>query len=150
MRKLVLLLFAACTACSGGAHTTVQPAATDRAAQSGAQAAPATGSAPTSTSGGTLARIQALVGTPSCSSDVQCHTLALGARACGGPASYLAWSSARTPEAELHALGDAYKEEQRKANAASGMMSTCQFLMDPGATCKAGTCQLGGGGALAR
>jgi hypothetical protein len=149
MRKLVLLLFAACTACSGGAQTTVQPAATG-GAQAGVPAAPAAASASTATSGATLARIQALVGTPSCASDAQCHTLALGARACGGPASYLPWSSARTPEAELRALGDAYKEEQRKANAASGMMSTCQFLMDPGATCKAGTCQLGGGDALAR
>ena len=98
----------------------------------------------------TLARIKALVGTPSCSSDAQCHTLALGARPCGGPDSYLPWSSAHTPEAELRALGDAYKEQQRAANAASGMMSTCRFLVDPGATCKAGTCQLGGVDALAR
>lgn len=147
MKKLILLLFAACTACSGGAHTTPQaPAKTAAAAPATPQ--PVAASAPAGSD--TLARIKALVGTPSCSSDAQCHTLALGARACGGPESYLPWSSAHTSEADLRALGDAYKEQQRAANAASGMMSTCQFLVDPGATCKAGTCQLGGGGVLAR
>lgn len=147
MKKLILLLFAACTACSGGAHTTPQPAAAPVAA---APAARAPGSASAAPGTDTLARIKTLVGTPSCSSDAQCHTLALGARPCGGPEGYLPWSSAHTSEADLRALGDAYKEQQRAANAKSGMMSTCQFLVDPGATCKAGSCQLGGGDVLAR
>jgi hypothetical protein len=150
MRKLVLLLFAACTACSGGAHTAPSGAAAAAGVPAATSSAAAAAPSATAASGTTLARIEALVGTPSCSSDEQCHTLALGARACGGPERYLAWSSARTQDGALRTLGEAYKEEQRKANAASGMMSTCQFLMDPGATCKAGTCQLGGGGALAR
>ncbi|KLU37755.1 hypothetical protein AB595_05570 [Massilia sp. WF1] len=100
--------------------------------------------------GDTLARIRALVGTPGCSSDDQCHTLAIGHRACGGPESYLAWSSEKTPQAELQALGERYKEERRAADAASGMASTCQFMADPGAVCRAGTCQLGAGGPQAR
>lgn len=137
MRKLVPLLFAACTACSSGAQTDQAQAAAPGAPPAAAPVAqrqPATG---------TLARIQALVGTPACTSDAQCHTLAIGAKACGGPERYLAWSSAHTPETELRSLGEAYKEERRAANAASGMMSTCSFLADPGAVCKAGTCQLG-------
>jgi len=139
MKNIILLLFAACTACSGGAHTTPQPAA----AQAAAPARPAPPA-------DLLARIKALAANPSCSSDAECRTLPLGARACGGPQAYLPWSSAHADEAELRALGDAYKEQQRAANAASGMMSTCQFLVDPGASCKAGSCQLGGADALAR
>jgi hypothetical protein len=139
MRKLILLLLAGCTACSTGAAPEAPQAATRQAVQ-------APGS---DRQGDTLARIRAMAGTPSCSDDSQCHTLALGARACGGPESYLPWSSAHTPQAEIQALGERYKEEQRAANAASGAMSTCRFMPDPGAVCRAGTCQLGTGAAAA-
>ena len=137
MRTLILLLLAGCTACSTGATPQAQQAPQARTVAENGQ-------------GDTLARIRAVVGTPSCSSDDQCHTLALGARPCGGPESYLPWSSANTPAAEIQALGERYKEERRAANKASGGVSTCQFLMDPGAVCRAGTCQLGGGGMQAR
>lgn len=140
MRTLIplLLALAACTACSAAA-TQAQQA--PRSAQTPPPAA-------AQESGDTLARIRALVGTPGCSSDAQCHTLALGARPCGGPESYLAWSSDKTPQAELQALGERYKEERRAANTAAGRVSTCQFMMDPGAVCRAGTCELGGGKVL--
>lgn len=148
MKKLILLLTFACAACSGGtqnkSHAELLGAGRAASAQQGGQrdakADP----------GATLARIKGLVGNASCTEDAQCRTLALGAKACGGPESYLAWSSAQVKETELRALGEAYKEERRAANSASGMMSDCRFLVDPGAMCKAGTCQLGGGDALTR
>jgi hypothetical protein len=139
MRTLLLLLLAGCTACT---------AATSPARQ--AQQTPPSRGAPQDGLGDTLARIRALAGTPACTSNDQCHSLPLGARPCGGPESYLAWSSARTPQAEIEALGEHYKEERRAANKASGAMSTCQFLMDPGAVCRAGTCQAGDGPLQAR
>jgi hypothetical protein len=135
MRTLILLLLAGCAACTTAAP---QVPRGPQAAQS--RTAPADGQ------GDTLARIRALAGTPSCTSDAQCHSLPLGVRACGGPESYLVWSSAVTAQAEIQALGERYKEERRAANAASGRASTCQFLMDPGAVCRAGTCQPGSGG----
>jgi hypothetical protein len=141
MRKLVLLLLAAFAASGCGAQSGTQPAASPTLASQ---------SAPTATAaakGDTLTRIRTLIGSPSCTSDAQCHTLPLGGKACGGPQGYLAWSSAQTKEAELHALGDTYKEEQRAANDASGMMSNCRFVPDPGAICKTGICQLGSGAA---
>jgi hypothetical protein len=128
MRTLLFLLLAGCTAC-----TTVA------APQSAPQSRTTSGQGQSDT----LARIRALVATPACSSDSQCHTLPLGHRACGGPESYLAWSSAKTSQPELEALGERYKEERRAADAAAGMQSTCQFMPDPGAVCRAGTCQLG-------
>jgi hypothetical protein len=136
MRTLFLLLLAGCAACSTGATARDPQAAR----------APQSRTAPQQGQGDTLARIRALVGTPSCSSDDQCHTLALGARPCGGPESYLPWSSAKTSPAEIQALGERYQAERRAANKASGGVSTCQFLMDPGAVCRAGTCQPGEGG----
>jgi hypothetical protein len=145
MRKLILLLLAACAACTTGAAPEAgRPQATQSAQSAQAQtpAQPAQDG-----QGDTLARIRALAGTPACSDDSQCRTLALGARACGGPESYLAWSPARTPQAEIQALGERYKEERRAANAASGAMSTCRFMPDPGAVCRAGTCQLATGAA---
>jgi hypothetical protein len=143
MRPLILLLLASCAACSTGAATSSPQTAPSPPSQSSAPAANAG-------QGDTLARIRAMIGTPSCSSDAQCHTLAIGHRACGGPESYMAWSSASTPQAELQALGERYQQERRAADAASGMMSTCQFMPDPGAVCRAGACQLGEGKASAR
>jgi hypothetical protein len=132
MRTLILLLLAGCAAC-----TTAAPQAPQT---------PQSKAAPADAQSGTLTRIRALAGTPACSSDAQCHSLPLGARACGGPESYLVWSSASTSQAEIEALGERYKEERRAANAASRRVSTCQFLMDPGAVCRAGACQPGAGG----
>lgn len=141
MKKLVLLLLAACAASGCGAQSGNQkvpvPVAATKAPPDSNLAAP----------GEMLTRIRTLVGSPTCSSDAQCHTIPLGAKSCGGPEGYVAWSSAKTQEAELRALGDSYKEQQRAANAASGMMSTCNFVPDPGAICKTGICQLGSGGA---
>ncbi len=146
MRTLILLLLAGCTACSIGAT----PSSPQVPQVPQAPQAPQSKPAANASQGDTLARIRAMVGTPSCSSDGQCHTLAIGHRACGGPESYLAWSSASTPQAELEALGERYQQERRAADTASGMMSTCRFMPDPGAVCRAGTCQLGEGNASAR
>jgi hypothetical protein len=135
MRTLILLLLAGCSAC-----TTV--------AAPQAQQTPPARTTPADGAGDTLARIRALAATPACTRDDQCHTLALGNRPCGGPDSYLPWSSEKTSQAEIEALGERYKEERRAANAASGARSTCQFMMDPGAVCRAGTCQLGTNGGI--
>jgi hypothetical protein len=93
-----------------------------------------------------LPQIRALIGTAACTDNAQCHTLPLGARACGGPQSYLPWSSAHTDGAALRALGQRYQEQQRAHDAAAGLVSDCRFVADPGAQCRAGTCQLNASG----
>lgn len=98
----------------------------------------------------TLARIRALAAKPSCTDDSQCRSLALGATPCGGPESYLPWSSTRTPPDEVNALGRIYEAERRQANQAVGRVSTCRFTPDPGAVCRAGTCELGASAPVAR
>ena len=132
MRNLVIVLLFGCAACTTQAQSPAKPAPAGQA--------------------GTLGEIRALIGTPSCSDASQCRTIALGARACGGPQGYLAYSTAQTDENALRALGERYKAERQAQIEASGEMSDCRFIADPGAVCSAGTCQLGtgAGGAEAR
>ena len=91
---------------------------------------------------GLLAQIQAEVGAAACDSTQQCHTIAIGAKACGGPERYLAWSSKDYDGKTLKALAQAQAEASRKQQQADGMMSTCSIVTDPGATCEAGRCVL--------
>src|ERR1043166_7657501 len=37
--------------------------------------------------------VQALIGDARCSADTQCATIGVGAKACGGPDAYVAWST---------------------------------------------------------
>jgi hypothetical protein len=132
MRHLSLILLLACAACSAAG-----PAAPPRSvpAAAGDAAAPAASS-------GLAAQMRAQIGTAACADSAQCKTVPLGARACGGPEGYLAYSTAATPTAPLQALAERYAQQRRAEQAASGMLSTCQFMADPGAQCRAGSCQL--------
>lgn len=89
-----------------------------------------------------LGQIRSLIGAAECGSDNQCQVLPVGARACGGPESYLAWSSAKTDAARLQALAERHKTEQQASNLASGRISTCIAIAPPAVACRAGTCQL--------
>lgn len=89
-----------------------------------------------------LARIRTLAASASCTEASQCKSVAIGARACGGPEGYLAYSTTLTNPAQLLALVLHHAEQQRAKVASAGLLSTCAMLSDPGATCLAGTCQL--------
>ena len=94
------------------------------------------------------AAIRTLIGDAACEADAQCKTIAIGAKACGGPEGYLAWSTAHTDGAALERAADSYAAERRREIAARREVSTCSVQADPGAYCAAGTCRLrsGGGG----
>lgn len=124
MRSISLLILFAFTACSVAGPAPVPPAAAPSA--------------------DVLSEIRSLIGTAACTESSQCNTLPLGARACGGPQAYLPWSSARTDGSALRALAGRYQEQQRAAAEASGQVSDCRFIPDPGAECRAGACQLRG------
>lgn len=87
-------------------------------------------------------RIVAEIGTAACVSNAQCRTLALGARACGGPQAWLAWSSVASNEGTLRTLSEQLTAMQKRRHAQSGMASTCQYIADPGALCSAQQCVL--------
>ena len=137
MRKLAILLLLACAACTTRADGPVSAQAPAPVAAESAAAPPA---APAS---GTLAQIHARIGKAECTSDSQCQVLPIGAKACGGPAGFLAWSNAKTDAGELQALAERYKTEQQANNERSGRISNCRVMTAPAAACRANTCQLG-------
>ncbi|RTL16717.1 MAG: hypothetical protein EKK52_17760 [Burkholderiales bacterium] len=77
------------------------------------------------------------IGDAACDSDSQCHVIGVGAKACGGPNSYLAWSSKSTQEAALRQAVERHALAQRAALAASGMASNCLYVPEPGVQCRA-------------
>ena len=135
MRTLLLSLIMACTACTTDAGVPPERQ----------QPPPATKDAPAAAAGSTLEQIRAMIGGAACTGPSQCRSLPVGARACGGPEAYLPYSTANLSEPALKALAERYKGERETQNQASGMISTCLFIADPGAVCRAGTCQLGTG-----
>ncbi len=79
----------------------------------------------------------------SCSQQTDCATIGIGARACGGPEQYLAYSLRQTAAPALQQANDRYARLRRQQLEARGEMSTCEVLPDPGALCSAaGQCQL--------
>jgi len=156
MLKILLPLLFACTACTSEASAPPVPPAPVPVSQAAPAPAPAPAApvpantpapaqAPASKQGDLLAQMRALIGNASCTDGSQCRTLPIGARACGGPEGYLAYSTSSAPEAELKALAERHKQERADFHAKSGMMSNCRFMPDPGAVCVAGTCQLATG-----
>jgi hypothetical protein len=103
---------------------------------------------PTADAPATLRQIRALVGAAPCKASAQCHTLALGAKACGGPDAYLAWSSVATRESALLALAARYRAQRQAENAASPLLSDCRLVDDPGALCRVDAGAAGGACAL--
>ena len=109
------------------------------------------------------ASVQVLIADATCSSDTQCATIGVGAKACGGPEGYLAWSTARTDPGALRAAAQREADAARSEQSARGMVSNCSIASDPGAFCDIsraasganGICRLrkalgGGAGSLVR
>lgn len=99
-------------------------------------------SAPEAESARLARELQTLIGPAACSADTQCRSLAVGAKACGGPAGYLAWSTVGTDAERVADLAARQSGAQKREIAASGMRSNCVFVADPGAACVAGRCEL--------
>jgi hypothetical protein len=91
---------------------------------------------------GLRAAMQSEVGRPTCRASSECRTVPVGHKACGGPEGWLASSSAVGRADRIDALAVALAEARRSEQQASGMMSTCSVLADPGARCRAGVCEL--------
>lgn len=88
-------------------------------------------------------QITATIGQAPCTTDAQCRTIGIGAKPCGGPAAWRAWSTQNNPKSEaLQSLVDQQAALQRQRQAQAGMVSTCRYLPDPGAVCQAKRCVL--------
>lgn len=85
-------------------------------------------------------KIQAVNADTSCDTASQCHTIGVGSKACGGPESYLAWSSKSNDGAALKALVEQHSAVRRADDERAQMMSTCMMVADPGASCRESRC----------
>lgn len=82
--------------------------------------------------------VVALIATPNCRVDADCATIAVGAKACGGPEAWLAWSRRVTDETTLRAVAARDAEAVRARLRAAGAVSDCRYVGDPGAMCVLG------------
>jgi hypothetical protein len=91
-----------------------------------------------------MTQITAEIGNAHCEHDSQCRSLAVGHKACGGPAGHLAWSTAVSQQNHLLALALQHQQAERLVQEKSGRVSDCMVLSDPGARCNAQTlrCEL--------
>lgn len=96
---------------------------------------PAVAQAPPADPADALQALRRLIGSAPCQQPGDCRTIAIGANACGGPARYLAWSSAHTDEAALHKAVAAYPADRLSSLRSGAGLSTCQPVLDPGAYC---------------
>ena len=140
MRQLSLILLLACAGCSAGRPDSrpTPDAALPIAHVVERESKTAVGV----TSAELLAQIQVELGDAACDGPQQCHSIAIGAKPCGGPDGYLAWSDKRTDLKKLRSLIERHASARKQENLRNGMMSTCVFETNPGATCEAARCTL--------
>ena len=138
-------------ACKNGDAAAMTPADTALAASvpamSTAHVPPPPALAPVAATGD-LASVQAqLDGTldkaAACSADTECHSVAVGAKACGGPTGYRAYSDKTVSSASVDALAQRQRDLSAQAARESHQVSTCFMLADPGARCEQAKCVTG-------
>lgn len=87
--------------------------------------------------------VDAALQAKSCQVKSECAALNAGARACGGPSTYVAYSTRASAELldNLKISANAYTEAERQFNADNGVISICSVLNPPAAfECIQNTC----------
>jgi ABC-type phosphate transport system substrate-binding protein len=84
-----------------------------------------------------------LANAAACSADTDCHSVAVGAKACGGPTGYRAFSGKNVDSASVQALAQHERDLAAAAARESHQVSTCFMLADPGARCQEDKCVTG-------
>ncbi len=85
-------------------------------------------------------QLKQLIDDQSCDNSSQCKVLPVGSRACGGPSSFIVYSTKTADTAEVEKLAKDITALEKQFNAANDMMSICQHLTAPGAQCSENTC----------
>jgi hypothetical protein len=107
----------------------------------------ASGAAPAGDLASVRAKLEStLTNASACTVDTECHSVAVGAKACGGPTGYRAYSSKTVSSASVDALAQQERDLSAQAARASHEVSTCYMLADPGAHCQQNKCATGPAG----
>lgn len=72
----------------------------------------------------------------------QCRSIAFGHKPCGGPATYLPYSVAKTDESKLKTLVDEYNQQSKNYNNARKSLSDCMYVSAPKIELVDGVCKL--------
>jgi hypothetical protein len=110
------------------------------------QAVVSTPAAPASAAAsGDLAGVEAqldsvLTQASACTADAECRSVAVGAKACGGPTGYRAYSGKVAAPDSVEALAQHERELAAAQAKASHQVSPCFMLADPGARCQQNKC----------
>ncbi len=91
-----------------------------------------------------LAEIKALVGSAAATEPAQCKKIGFGHKACGGPASYLIYSTQGLDEALLLQKVARYNQLDQAEQERQGMMSDCAVVPEPGVALVGGFCVASG------
>lgn len=92
-----------------------------------------------------LAEIKAVIGKAEADQPAQCKIVGVGQKPCGGPATYLAYSTRDLDETAFLAQVAAYNELAKAINQRTGMMSDCAIVPVPQVSLVAGVCKIGAG-----
>lgn len=85
-------------------------------------------------------QVRALAKTDGCDQANQCATAPVGAKACGGPRSYIVYCRATTDEAALLRALDELKRAEEEYNRAAGLVSDCMLVTPPAVRLEGGAC----------
>lgn len=83
---------------------------------------------------------RSLARTEGCSSVDGCATIALGAKACGGPREYLVYCRTGTDTASLMRTVELVNRLEREFNQRYEVVSNCMMMMEPGVALEGGRC----------
>jgi hypothetical protein len=86
--------------------------------------------------------IEIEVGAATCTQDAQCKALGLGALACGGPETWLAWSPSSSLPEVVQRKAVRLEAMARERNRRFGSASPCVVLPVPQSVCRQGRCVL--------
>jgi hypothetical protein len=84
-----------------------------------------------------------LAGASACHVDTDCHSVAVGAKSCGGPTGYRAFSTQGTDAVKVTDLAQHERELSATVARESHQVSPCFMLADPGAHCQQNRCTTG-------
>ena len=83
-----------------------------------------------------LQSIRKEIGDAACNSDAQCHVIGIGAKPCGGPDAFLAWSDRVSDRSRLLDLVSRHRAARQRENESSGIASDCSISPEPQVVCR--------------
>jgi hypothetical protein len=89
---------------------------------------------------------RAIARTDGCNASSQCRTAPVGAKACGGPRTYVVYCAATTDSVALFRKLAELEAAERRYNATSGLASDCSLQLPPGVVATGGSCRAAASG----